>query len=862
MKTTVISLLVVVLIITGLITVVRVNSDTMYTAGINEDTIMHDGLERSFHLFLPSVYNGKENLPLVFVLHGGGGNADYIEDTTGFSKLAEEEGFICVYPNGTGRLKDTFLTWNASDNCCGYALDRDIDDVDFISSLIDHLICHLAVDKDRIYSCGMSNGAMMSYRLACEIPHKLAGVGIVAGALNCECEPAEPISVIQIHGKEDKHVPYEGGSGEYSVEKRTDKSVYFARDYWIERNGCDSEPVTEQIDEVTIEGFKGGRLGTEFKLISIDGFGHAWPGGEYVPATGADTTCSINATEKLWNFFKSHPKRKNPLKEIDNWAYQIQDLWDEKMDKLAESPYDMLIVDRNGSIQGEEGNDDRGDVTKLRNGRKDRLVLAYIDVGQAESYRVYWEDDWEIGSPEWILGLDPDGWDENYCVKFWDEEWEEVILTQFDELIKAGYDGAYLDWLEIYDYELLKNTAEDEGLDPEKELTKFVRIITSHCRKQNPDFLFIAQNASEMGRISGYRNLFDGIAQEAIWFDGTGDPDTTDVEADESTNPQWTAEYIEYLRTWQFFGLPVFHCEYAVEKVDEAFKLGANNGFVTYCSTRPLDELSSTPPNFDAYYRAVDVFHEGEYRPFYLYAPSENLKGIPLVLVLHGGSGNAFSMIHKSGWLELYKDDEFAVAFPNGGLVGFIKGRDSRTWHCGDCLGEANNDDRDVAYIGNVIDSVCERLPVDEQKVFVCGHSMGGMMSHRLACQMAGRIAGIASVAGPLVYSECNPSKLIPILHIHGTDDKVVPFAGGMNKRKICTFPDIHEMSEQIAKRNYAQSKPVEHSISDIATSYYWNGVYPVELIVLNGHGHSLPSKRDHGFSASEYIWCFFSQIE
>ncbi len=841
----------------------QTKSGVLYEPGFSDSSITYDGLERTFKIFMPSSYDGIKNLPVVFVLHGGGGNASSAERMSGFSGLAENEGFICVYPNGTGKLKDKLLTWN-SGNCCGYALDNDIDDVGFVSSLIDHLTSKLAVDKNQIFVCGISNGGMMSFRLACELSDKIAGIGVVAGALNFSEVPTSPISVIQLHGTDDTHVPYDGGKGKDSVDThdRTDESVEFARDFWVKRNGCSLIPDTEINGEVTIETYGGGRLRTEYKLFTIDGFGHAWPGG-VAGRRGADSpNCSINATEEIWNFFKTHPKKINPLKEIDNWAYQIQDFWDEKIDIFADSQYELLIVDRNGSVKGEENNDDAGDVQKLRDGKEDRLVVCYIDVGQAESYRVYWDDDWEIGNPEWILGLDPDGWDENYCVKFWDEEWVETILSQFDELIKVGYDGAYLDWLEIYDYDLLVESAENEGLDAEEELTKFVRILTSHCRKQNPDFLFIAQNAAEMGWVDDYRNLFDGIAQEGIWFDGTGDPDTTDVVADGIVDPQWTEEYKKDLKVWQFYGLPVFHCEYAVKKADIAFGLGIKHGFVTYCSTRPLDKISSTPPDFDAYYRAVNIVHEGEFRPFYLYAPDEFSDGMSLVLMLHGGAGNALSRLAGSGFLELVKKEGFAVVFPNGQLRDVNEGKDSRTWFVSDCFGDDEMDDIDVRYISRVIDETCKRLPIDEDKIFVCGHSKGGMMSHRLACQIPGRIAGIASVAGTHIYPDCNPVSGIPILHIHGTLDPTVPFKGGHRRRQGCQYPDVWEMIREVAKRNGHTGNPVSTDISDKATSHVWEGKNRVELVVLDGHDHKWIVPEKYDFDVAEYIWCFFGDCQ
>ncbi len=135
--------------------------------------------ERTYLLHLPLAFDGKRSLPLVVVLHGGGGNAPGAVDMTGFSEKADKEGFVVVYPNGSGRLKNRLLTWN-SGNCCGYALDSSADNVGFIRVLIDELEKTRAIDPKRVYATGMSNGGMMTYRLACELSDKIAAAAPVA----------------------------------------------------------------------------------------------------------------------------------------------------------------------------------------------------------------------------------------------------------------------------------------------------------------------------------------------------------------------------------------------------------------------------------------------------------------------------------------------------------------------------------------------------------------------------------------------------------------------------------------------------------------------------------------------------------
>ncbi len=285
------------------------------------------------------------------------------------------------------------------------------------------------------------------------------------------------------------------------------------------------------------------------------------------------------------------------------WAYQIQKQdHGNNMDKLADSHYDMLVIDQTRSLKGDEDYDSKKDVSLLkksansRGGRK--LVVCYIDVGEAESYRWYWQKDWKVGNPDWIVAEDPDGWDENYPVKFWRHEWKDIMKKCIDRIIYDGYDGIYLDWLEVYSFEQVAEAAEAEGLSPIAELTKFVGELRGYARKRNPCFLIIAQNAAELGTFAGYTEFFDAIAQEAIWYDGTGDPDSSEQPGDEPWDADESQELLYQLEEWQDLDKPVFNVEYAQEQsnVDRSYRLGQDNGLITYVTLRPLDRLTATPP--------------------------------------------------------------------------------------------------------------------------------------------------------------------------------------------------------------------------------------------------------------------------
>ena len=297
------------------------------------------------------------------------------------------------------------------------------------------------------------------------------------------------------------------------------------------------------------------------------------------------------------------PGQGGLLSDVQLWAYQIQDQHlGDNMQLLAESHYDMLVIDQTRSIAGEDGYDSAGDVAYLHSTSgsqgQSKLVICYMDVGEAEDYRYYWQQGWEVGDPEWIAGEDPDGWDGNYPVLFWYDEWQEIIADYLDGIIEDGYDGAYLDCLEAYCFEPVDSAAAAQGLDAEEELICFVGWIEDYVHARDPDFLIIAQNASEMGIYPSYVSAFDAIAQEAIWYDGGGDPDTGDIPGDMPVDPELTQEYLDNLSEWRDQGRPVFDVEYCQQaaNVEEAYENGASEGFVTYCTLTPLDCLTQNPP--------------------------------------------------------------------------------------------------------------------------------------------------------------------------------------------------------------------------------------------------------------------------
>ena len=278
--------------------------------GDHERSITVDGRHRSYIVHVPPAYTSRAAHALVVVLHGGGGTAKTAMRMTGMSAKADHEGFLVVYPNGTGRLPTRSLTWNAG-TCCGYAVQEQIDDVTFVARLLDALHHEFTIDDRRIYATGISNGAMLAYRLACELDDRIAAIAPVAGAMAAPaCEPAHPMPVMIFHGTADRHVRFDGGASTTpaSSTRRVDRSVADAMSFWVAHNQCAAPPHQQQHGSIRQRTYAACRDGTEVVLITILGGGHAWPGGEQGSAAGDAPTQDISATDMMWAFFARHAK--------------------------------------------------------------------------------------------------------------------------------------------------------------------------------------------------------------------------------------------------------------------------------------------------------------------------------------------------------------------------------------------------------------------------------------------------------------------------------------------------------------------------------------------------------------------------
>lgn len=268
-------------------------------------TMTVDGRTRAFILNLPpDYYDEPGRFPLVIGLHGAGGSGSQFELDYRFTQKANSAKFIAVYPDGVrsdGVLKLRF--WNAG-YCCNYASDHNINDVKFISALIDRLVADYKADPKKVYAAGMSNGGMMAYRLACEIPDKIAAIATVSCSMvqTQACNPARAVPILHIHSELDTRIPYLGGIGIGGYYYPPVDSVL---NVWSAKNSCTTVPktITDNEQYRLTEWPDCGNSTVIQYYLTKDG-GHAWPGGNKSRDKADTPSTAVNANDVIWDFFQ------------------------------------------------------------------------------------------------------------------------------------------------------------------------------------------------------------------------------------------------------------------------------------------------------------------------------------------------------------------------------------------------------------------------------------------------------------------------------------------------------------------------------------------------------------------------------
>jgi polyhydroxybutyrate depolymerase len=285
-------------------------------AGDFRRDISFGGDARFYNIHVPKSYKPGSKVPLVMVLHGGGGSPDAARTTSGFDKLADENNFITIYPAGTGeRGGDSRLSWNILKSGT-FATQQNKDDLGFIRAVLKDVQSRFSIDEKRIYATGISQGGMMCYRFACDpdLSGRIAAIAPVAAVMTVDpkdCRPSREMPIIHFHGLKDEFIPFDGGVG--AKLKRIDNvprpGVPETVNFWTAKNNLGDKP--RDRGSRGLAGFqdfgKDGQAG-EFILWKLEDGGHTWPGGDsglpefFIGKVNRD----ISASEIIWKFFTRH----------------------------------------------------------------------------------------------------------------------------------------------------------------------------------------------------------------------------------------------------------------------------------------------------------------------------------------------------------------------------------------------------------------------------------------------------------------------------------------------------------------------------------------------------------------------------
>ncbi|MFG6460437.1 alpha/beta hydrolase family esterase [Roseateles sp. DXS20W] len=266
---------------------------------------------RKVLVHLPAGRDATQPAPLVLALHGGGGHAEHMAENYGLQRKADEAGFIVAFPNGYSKFPGgKFATWNAG-GCCGDARDKGVDDVGFLREVVKALSQRYRVDASRVFATGMSNGGMMSHRLACEAADVFRAVAAVAGTdATDRCTPSRPIAVLHIHARDDTHVLFNGGAGADAFRDKSKVmdfvSVPDTISRWVQRNHCTAAPQrTLDAPGATCEANRGCAGGVGVQLCVTDTGGHSWPGAPAQRRGKAAGSAALDANDQIWRFFEA-----------------------------------------------------------------------------------------------------------------------------------------------------------------------------------------------------------------------------------------------------------------------------------------------------------------------------------------------------------------------------------------------------------------------------------------------------------------------------------------------------------------------------------------------------------------------------
>jgi cysteinyl-tRNA synthetase, unknown class len=303
-----------------------------------------------------------------------------------------------------------------------------------------------------------------------------------------------------------------------------------------------------------------------------------------------------------------------PLSSVKTWMYQLQNLEQPaNVSLLAASNYNLLVVEPTATVVGNADFDMKGIVARLHAGKPGRVVLAYLDACQAESFRTYWRKDWVAptrsagGIPDFLLTPDPDGWSDDYPVAYWDKRWQGIIATNTDSqvalLMNAGFDGLYLDWIDAWDFDPCVAAAQRQHVDPAPAMVDFLLLIRAKARAINPRAVIVQQNAyTLLDADPRLKDAIDALGVEDTWYSGKANAKWTSKRAGDIANrdsdEDSTAGRLTQYQKFLAIGKPVFTIDYCMkpENAARVYRESRAHHLVPLVTRVSLDFMTTTPP--------------------------------------------------------------------------------------------------------------------------------------------------------------------------------------------------------------------------------------------------------------------------
>lgn len=783
-------------------------------------SLEHDGAMRYYRVYLPRSYNKDFPLPVVIYLHGGGGSmrAAYRD---GMDKASEKFGFILAVPAGTGPFSGRLLTWNGgewsagasgpgTESCCGYAAKHGADDVGFISKMIDRIKTDFHVDENRIYATGISNGGIMSYRLACELSDKIAAIAPVAPpAVPLNCRPARPVPVMHIHGTVDPCAPYRGGTGGgcLGVEKYAMQSAEEMTVAWKGLNGCSDDSVVRYAKgAATCVAYRQCRDGADVELCTVEGMGHAYPSGaQYLSEDRIGPVSYDISFEQIWEFFKRHAlgAARDISRGPGDHEFAISHDSLERTYRVHVPPdYDKnistpLVINLHGGYGNAEAAEKMTGMNQISD--EEDFIVAYPN-----AVRGPYDEKSKMHYRHWNAGARADSFkshdvdDVRFISRMIDKLKEDFNINS-DRIYATGMsNGATMVYrlaCQLSDKIAAFAPVAGNQLDIVCRPSRPVPIIHFHGLADNfatfDGKVFGDQRESIPELISGWaaRNGCSGApvmndpAQGVTCKTYGTCAENAEVVlcAIEEAGHAWPGRGV-------YMGARV--CEASPDGIlcgklketygKQRYDFSANEVMWQFFQRHPLEKKEKSDRQEVVSYVAGDhVFflkHDGLSRRYKIHFPKGHSRETkrPVVIYIHGGGGD-MRAAYMDGIDKFSDKYGFILAVPEGTgdvRLGHMRAKwNGGKWAGGECCGSAD----DVGFIVRMIDAIKENFGVDEKRIYATGISNGGLMVNRLACELSDRIVAIAAVAPAGVMADCRPVRPMSVMDIHGTADPANP---------------------------------------------------------------------------------------